>query len=137
MDDHGLILIEAKATDLTAITVVLCHALSDRAFFSVFHSFDYCVLIPHTFPDCITDGDMAAGGGCGQAFLCRQGTDIHSTDPLCQVRRQCAFDPALSGSGQTRRLRGPRFRMLRMRTPNTPQRESLDYDPIKLNRIMV
>jgi hypothetical protein len=69
--------------------------------------------------------DVGRGLGSGKAFVRRQGAEIHSTEPLWQMRRQCAFDSALARSGQRGRLRNSRLRMLRLRTPNAPHGERL------------
>ena len=94
-------------------------------FAQFFHSRMCAVVIPRALPDCIGPRDVGRGRGSGKAFVRRQGAEIHSTDPLWQMRRRCAFDSALARSGQKGRLRNSRLRMLRLRTPNASHGERL------------
>jgi hypothetical protein len=63
-------------------------------------------------------GDIGCGRDSGKAFLRRQGSEIYSTDPLRQMRRQRPFDSALARSSQKGWLRNSRLRVLRVRAPN-------------------
>ena len=94
-------------------------------FAQFFHSRMCAVVIPRALADCIGPRDVGRGRGSGKAFVRRQGAEIHSTDPLWQMRRRCAFDSALARSGQKGRLRNSRLRMLRLRTPNASHGERL------------
>lgn len=61
-------------------------------FAQFFHSRMCAVVIPRALADCIGPRDVGRGRGSGKAFVRRQGAEIHSTDPLWQMRRRCAFD---------------------------------------------
>ena len=78
------------------VRLTLTISCSPRTGFTqVFRSRLLAVLNPHVFRDCMDTGDTSCGRGSGKAFLRRQGSEIYSTDPLQQVRRQCSFDSPL------------------------------------------
>lgn len=101
------------------------HARREAGFAQVFHSRALAVPIPHVFRDCMHAGDIGCGRGSGKAFLRRQGSEIHSTYPLRQMRRQCASHPAVARPGQKGRLRNSCLRVPRVRASDAARREDV------------